>query len=56
MGMKKIILIMVLWALSFIALEQLPTWISGNSTYNSIVYIVVNVLFAYGFVMFSGAK
>lgn len=52
MGWKIIVVILILWALSFVMLEDIPNWIKGDQYFHQIIFITVNVLFSFAFIKY----
>lgn len=48
----RLSVLLMFYALSFIALENLPTWISASETYNILIYLLITVVFGFAFVKF----
>jgi len=53
MGMIQLIFIVLLYALSFLILDDLPNWIATNESLNVIFFIALNVVFAISFIYYA---
>lgn len=49
---RRIAISLILWSISLIALQYLPSWISNNASWNAIIWVTVNILFALMFIIY----